>query len=203
MALRKAMGDVKDQTSIGTAKVASNMAHSNSWDHSTFKLDLIMFKRKQNNGGIEEPDRFRDDRWRSPPYQGDDYGYNENHGYGGNMMRSMSFGDTYRSCKKQQVGVGCFVSCCARKFQALYADICEVLVVLLDRFFDTEYHDCVKAFDPYASAAKQIDELVGFYNWCKDMGISRSLDYPKVQKMYANLLETLQEFVREYRGVKF
>ncbi|BBG95518.1 Putative clathrin assembly protein [Prunus dulcis] len=44
----------------------------------------------------------------------------------------------------------------------LYGDICEVLAVLLDKFFDMEYPDCVKAFDAYASAAKQIDELVGF-----------------------------------------
>ncbi|KAL8244517.1 hypothetical protein R6Q59_010775 [Mikania micrantha] len=79
----------------------------------------------------------------------------------------------------------------------LYADICEVLAILLDRFFDMDYHDCVKAFEPYANAAKQTNELVGFYNWCKDMGISRFLDYPKVQKINAKLLETLEEFVRD------
>lgn len=56
----------------------------------------------------------------------------------------------------------------------LYADICEVLAVLLDRFFDMEYSDCVKSFDAYVSAAKQIDELVAFYNWCKDTGVARS-----------------------------
>ncbi|KAL8244516.1 hypothetical protein R6Q59_010774 [Mikania micrantha] len=79
------MGAVKDQTSIGTAK-----AYCFYLDQ---KLDLIMYERKQSNGGIEEPDRFRDDQWRTPPYQGNDYGYNDNHGYGGNMMRSRSFGD--------------------------------------------------------------------------------------------------------------
>ncbi|KAG5225278.1 clathrin assembly family protein [Salix suchowensis] len=52
----------------------------------------------------------------------------------------------------------------------LYSDICEVLAVLLDKFFDMEYPDCVKAFDAYTSAAKQIDELTAFYNWCKDTG---------------------------------
>ena len=44
----------------------------------------------------------------------------------------------------------------------LYADICEVLAILLDKFFDMEYPDCVKTFDAYASAAKQIDELIAF-----------------------------------------
>lgn len=79
----------------------------------------------------------------------------------------------------------------------LYADICEVLAVLLDRFFDMEYQDCVKAFDAYVSAAKQIDELVGFYNWCKDIGVARSSEYPEVQKITSKLLETLEEFVRD------
>lgn len=79
----------------------------------------------------------------------------------------------------------------------LYADICEILAVLLDKFFDMEYQDCVKAFDAYAGAAKQIDELVGFYNWCKDIGLARSSEYPDVQKITSKLLETLEEFVRD------
>lgn len=79
----------------------------------------------------------------------------------------------------------------------LYADICEVLAVLLDKFFDMEYPDCVKTFDAYASAAKQIDELIAFYNWCKDTGVSRSSEYPDVQRITGKLLETLEEFVRD------
>ncbi|KAL3838587.1 hypothetical protein ACJIZ3_023178 [Penstemon smallii] len=79
----------------------------------------------------------------------------------------------------------------------LYADICEVLGVLLDKFFDMEYQDCTKAFDAYVSSSKQIDELVGFYNWCKDIGVARSSEYPEVQKITSKLLETLEEFVRD------
>ena len=79
----------------------------------------------------------------------------------------------------------------------LYADICEVLAVLLDKFFDMEYPDCVKTFDAYASVAKQIDELIAFYNWCKDTGVARSSEYPDVQRITGKLLETLEEFVRD------
>ncbi|XP_065851232.1 probable clathrin assembly protein At4g32285 [Euphorbia lathyris] len=79
----------------------------------------------------------------------------------------------------------------------LYADICEVLAILLDKFFDMEYPDCVKAFDAYGSSAKQIDELIVFYNWCKDTGVARSSEYPDVQKITSKLLETLEEFVRD------
>ncbi|KAL3650698.1 hypothetical protein CASFOL_007101 [Castilleja foliolosa] len=79
----------------------------------------------------------------------------------------------------------------------LYADVCEVLAVILDKFFDMEYQDCVKALDAYAGSAKQIDELVGFYNWCKDIGVARSSEYPEVQRISSKLLETLEEFVRD------
>ncbi|PHU14021.1 putative clathrin assembly protein [Capsicum chinense] len=79
----------------------------------------------------------------------------------------------------------------------IYTDICDVLAVLLDKFFDMEYEDCVKAFDAYASAAKQIDELVGFYNWCKDIGVARSSEYPEVSRITSKLLDTLEEFVRD------
>ena len=79
----------------------------------------------------------------------------------------------------------------------LYADLCEILAVLLDRFFDMEYPDCVKSFEAYASAAKQIDELATFYSWCKDIGVARSSEFPEVQRITDKLLETLEEFMRD------
>lgn len=79
----------------------------------------------------------------------------------------------------------------------LYVEICEVLGVLLDRFTEMEYPYCVKAFDSYVSAAKMIDELVGFYGWCKDIGIARSSEYPEVQRITDKLLGTLEGFLRE------
>ncbi|XAR66874.1 hypothetical protein NMG60_11013242 [Bertholletia excelsa] len=79
----------------------------------------------------------------------------------------------------------------------LYVDICEVLGVLLDRFSEMEYADCVKAFDTYVNAAKMIDELLVFYGWCKETGIARSSEYPEVQKITDKLLGTLEGFLRE------
>ncbi|KAL9663192.1 hypothetical protein QQ045_028031 [Rhodiola kirilowii] len=84
-----------------------------------------------------------------------------------------------------------------RESYQLYADICEVLAILLDKFFDMEYPDCVKAFSAYASAAKQIDELIQFYNWCKDVGVARTSEVPDVQRITDKLLETLEEFLKD------
>ncbi|KAK8654989.1 hypothetical protein V6N13_107582 [Hibiscus sabdariffa] len=79
----------------------------------------------------------------------------------------------------------------------LYLEICEALGILLDRFTEMEYSDCVKGFDAYVSAAKMIDELAGFYGWCKDMGIARSSEYPEVQRITDKLLGTLEGFLKE------
>lgn len=84
-----------------------------------------------------------------------------------------------------------------RESFGVYVEICEALRVLLDGFTEMEYAVCVKAFDAYVSAAKMIDELVGFYGWCKDMGIARSSEYPEVQRITEKLLGTLGGFLRE------
>ncbi|URD82179.1 ENTH [Musa troglodytarum] len=78
----------------------------------------------------------------------------------------------------------------------LYADIAEILAILLDGFFDMDYHDCVKSFEAYARAAKHIDELCVFYGWCKDAGVARSSEYPEVERITDKLLELLEEFTR-------
>ncbi|KAL6840904.1 hypothetical protein ACP4OV_029164 [Aristida adscensionis] len=79
----------------------------------------------------------------------------------------------------------------------LHADVAVVLAVLLDRFFDMEYPECVKAFEAYVSTAKQIDELIAFYAWCNDVGVARSSDFPDVKRIDEKLLETLEHFMRE------
>ncbi|XP_009363999.2 LOW QUALITY PROTEIN: putative clathrin assembly protein At2g25430 [Pyrus x bretschneideri] len=78
----------------------------------------------------------------------------------------------------------------------LYVEICEALGVVLDRFTEMDYADCAKAFDAYVNGAKMIDELVGFYGWCKDMGIARSSEFPEVQRITDKLLKSLEGFLK-------
>ncbi|CAL4896056.1 unnamed protein product [Urochloa decumbens] len=79
----------------------------------------------------------------------------------------------------------------------LYGDVAAVLAALLDRFFDMEYPECVKAFEAYVGTAKQIDSLIAFYAWCDDVGVARSSDFPEVKRIDEKLLQTLEEFLRE------
>ncbi|XP_071716589.1 putative clathrin assembly protein At2g25430 [Rutidosis leptorrhynchoides] len=79
----------------------------------------------------------------------------------------------------------------------IYADICEALGVLFDRFTTMEYGNCVKTFDQYVNAAKTIDELVDFYSWSKQLGVARAAEFPDVQKVTDKVLGTLEQLLRE------
>ncbi|XP_028772670.1 putative GPI-anchored protein pfl2 [Neltuma alba] len=79
----------------------------------------------------------------------------------------------------------------------LYRDISDGLSVILDSFFKLPYKACVSAFQACVKSCKQFDELSDFYSFCLSIGVGRSSEYPKVQKISEELLETLQEFLRD------
>ncbi|MCO5578060.1 hypothetical protein L7F22_031898 [Adiantum nelumboides] len=78
----------------------------------------------------------------------------------------------------------------------LYIDIRDGLAILLDAFFDMEPRECSKVFDIYSRAAKQIDDLISFYSFCKALGICRTTEYPTVEKISDEMLETMEDFLR-------
>ncbi|XP_010457575.1 PREDICTED: clathrin coat assembly protein AP180-like [Camelina sativa] len=79
----------------------------------------------------------------------------------------------------------------------LYRDISDGLALLLDSFFHLQYQSCIHAFQACVRASKQFEELNGFYDLCKSNGIGRTSEYPSIQKISLELLETLQEFLKD------
>ncbi|XVF81569.1 hypothetical protein PTKIN_Ptkin15bG0164900 [Pterospermum kingtungense] len=79
----------------------------------------------------------------------------------------------------------------------LYKDISDGLGLLLDSFFHLQYQSCVNAFQYCVKATKQFEELSSFYNFVKSLGIGRTSEYPSVQKISDELMETLQEFLKD------
>ncbi|KAF2588697.1 hypothetical protein F2Q70_00037987 [Brassica cretica] len=79
----------------------------------------------------------------------------------------------------------------------LYRDISDGLALLLDSFFHLPYKSCIHAFQASVRASKQFEELIGFYELCKASGVGRTSEYPSVQKISMELLETLQEFLKD------
>ncbi|KAH0652327.1 hypothetical protein KY290_030768 [Solanum tuberosum] len=202
-------------------------AHSNSWDHSGFvrtyaiyldqKLEFSTYDRKLNDGdgyGQYRSDGHGMDR-RKRFFNEPDESAGREEKSGVTPAREMKpekvlerlnqllqLLDRFLACrptgaaKDSRMVLAALYSLVKESFK-LYADICEVLHNLLDRFAEMEYADCVKTFDAYVSAAKMIDELVGTYNWCKDVGIARSSEFPEVQVITDKLLGTLEAFLRE------
>ncbi|KAH0649891.1 hypothetical protein KY284_029803 [Solanum tuberosum] len=202
-------------------------AHSNSWDHSGFvrtyaiyldqKLEFSTYDRKLNDGdgyGQYRSDGHGMDR-RKRFFNEPDESAGREEKSGVTPAREMKpekvlerlnqllqLLDRFLACrptgaaKDSRMVLAALYSLVKESFK-LYADICEVLHNLLDRFTEMEYADCVKTFDAYVSAAKMIDELVGTYNWCKDVGIARSSEFPEVQVITDKLLGTLEGFLRE------
>ncbi|KAI3992591.1 hypothetical protein MKX01_020883 [Papaver californicum] len=79
----------------------------------------------------------------------------------------------------------------------LYRDISDGLALLLDSFFHLKYQSCCDAFKACVKASKQYEELCAFYTLCKSIGVGRVSEYPSVQKIADELLETLQEFLKD------
>ncbi|KAK9677859.1 hypothetical protein RND81_11G171900 [Saponaria officinalis] len=79
----------------------------------------------------------------------------------------------------------------------LYRDISDGLALLLDSFFHLQYNNCVSAFQTCVKASKQFEELCSFYDLCKTIGVGRTSEYPSVQKISNELVNTLQEFLKD------
>lgn len=79
----------------------------------------------------------------------------------------------------------------------LYRDISDGLALLLDSFFHLQYQSCLSAFHACVKASKQFEELSSFYGICKGLGVGRTSEYPSVQKISEELIETLQEFLKD------
>lgn len=79
----------------------------------------------------------------------------------------------------------------------LYKDISDGLTLVLDSFFHLQFQNCVSAFQACAKAAKQFRELSHFYSLCKSIGVGRTSEYPSVQTISEELIEALQEFLKD------
>lgn len=189
-------------------------AHSNSWDHACFvrvyamyldeKVEFLVYQRKVRNvvesvdGEFERKNEKRSSEV-TPTRE----------------MRAERVLDRLKHLLRILDGVlGCKPKGAAKNNRLVlvalqqtvrdsfkvYVEVCDVLGVLMDRFNEMEYTHCVKAFEFYVSASKMMDDLAGFYGWCKDMGIARSSDYPEVQKITDNLLGTLEGFLKGMSG---
>lgn len=79
----------------------------------------------------------------------------------------------------------------------LYRDISNGLGLVLDGFFHLQHQSCVTAINYCVKAIQQFEELSSFYEYCKSLPIGRTSDYPSVQSISEELIETLKVFLKD------
>lgn len=105
-------------------------------------------------------------------------------------------------CQPQGAAVHNFVVQLALQMVAsesikIYQAISDGTVNLVDKFFEMQRHDAVKALDIYRRAGQQAERLSEFYEVCKSLDIGRGDKFIKIEQPPASFLQAMEEYVRE------
>ncbi|KAL1554834.1 putative clathrin assembly protein [Salvia divinorum] len=79
----------------------------------------------------------------------------------------------------------------------IYSAISDGTVNLVDKFFEMQKHDALKALDIYRRAGNQAERLSEFYEICKNLDVGRGERFIKIEQPPASFLQAMEEYVRE------
>ncbi|GAB4828241.1 hypothetical protein Ancab_035153 [Ancistrocladus abbreviatus] len=96
------------------------------------------------------------------------------------------------------------LSMVASESMKIYNAISDGTVNLVDKFFEMQCHDAVRALDIYRRAGRQAERLSEFYEVCKNLDVCRGERFVKIEQPPASFLQAMEEYVREApRGSTF
>ncbi|PKA47860.1 Putative clathrin assembly protein [Apostasia shenzhenica] len=79
----------------------------------------------------------------------------------------------------------------------IYNAINDGTINMVDKFFEMQRHDALKALDIYRRAGQQAEMLSEFYEVCKSIDIGRGEKFAKIELPPASFLTAMEEYVRE------
>ncbi|KAM3228163.1 hypothetical protein ACQJBY_059704 [Aegilops geniculata] len=79
----------------------------------------------------------------------------------------------------------------------IYCAINDGIVSLVDMFFDMPRYDAIKALAIYKRASMQAENLADFYEFCKDLELAMTFQFPTLRQPPPSFLAAMEEYIRE------
>eukprot|EP00257_Ricinus_communis_P023436 XP_015583422.1 putative clathrin assembly protein At5g35200 isoform X1 [Ricinus communis] len=79
----------------------------------------------------------------------------------------------------------------------LYVAITDGILNMVDKYFEMERHDAIRALEIYKKAASQGEKLSEFFEMCSSLDFGRRQKYIKIEQPPASFLTSMEEYVAE------
>ncbi|KAK7330057.1 hypothetical protein VNO77_24242 [Canavalia gladiata] len=105
-------------------------------------------------------------------------------------------------CQPQGAAVNNFViqlalSMVASESIKIYQAISDGTANMVDKFFEMQRHDAMKALDIYRRVGQQAERLSEFYEICRNLDIGRGEKFIKVEQPPSSFLQAMEEYVKD------
>ncbi|KAI9117150.1 hypothetical protein K1719_011316 [Acacia pycnantha] len=105
-------------------------------------------------------------------------------------------------CQPEGAAVNNFViqlalSMVASESIKIYQAISDGTINLVDKFFEMQRSDALRALDIYRRAGKQAERLSEFYEICRNLDIGRGEKFVKIEQPPASFLQAMEEYVKD------
>ncbi|XP_048538401.1 putative clathrin assembly protein At5g57200 isoform X2 [Triticum urartu] len=78
-----------------------------------------------------------------------------------------------------------------------YCAINDRIINLVDMFFERPRYDAIKAIAVYKRASMQAENLADFYEFCKDLELDTTFQFPTLRQPPPSFLAAMEEYIRE------